>query len=71
MGESRQRGGTERVGYALTTLTKLCGLVLAMNSGLFHTQDPNFAVQIAFEGFMMAGAQGAESLIDRFLGGGK
>lgn len=58
---------------ALTNLTKLAGLVIAINEALLRHQVRPIALAVA--SFMMAGAQVSENVIiaaiDRFVGGGK
>lgn len=59
----------ERVGLAFTGLVKLVGLLIAANEAfLVPHRDP---AAFALAAFMMAGAQGLDSFISNFLGGGK
>lgn len=51
----------------ITNLIKLGGLVMALNEALVRTQDLR-PIVLASAAFMMAGAQGAETLLDKFLG---
>lgn len=58
---------TARVsGLVVTNLTKLGGLAIAINEALIRT-DPR-PVALAVAAFMMAGAQGAETFLEKFLG---
>jgi hypothetical protein len=58
---------TERVGYVITNLIKLGGLVLAMHEG-FGNGRP---IVIGVAALMLAGAQSLESFLTAFFGGGK
>lgn len=60
------------VAYAVTTVIKLGGLVLAGHEALF-VSPPRDSLVFALSAFMMAGATGLDGIVDRFLGksGGK
>lgn len=51
---------------AITNLTKIAGLVVAVNEALLRTDLRPVALGIA--AFMMAGAQGVETFLDKLLG---
>lgn len=51
----------------VTNLTKLAGLVIAGNEALIRTQ-PTRPIVLAIAAFMMAGAQGLETFLDKFFG---
>ena len=55
-------------GGVITSLIKLGGLVLAVNEALF-SPAPHDAIVFAIAAFMMAGAQGIDSLISSVVGG--
>lgn len=71
MSEPRRSPSQTARGFGLlvTNLIRLGGLVLAMNEGLFHSSDPKLPVVLAICVFMMAGANGLESLLSRLFGG--
>jgi hypothetical protein len=53
------------VGLLLTNLTKLAGLVVAVNEALLRTEIR--PVSLAVAAFMMSGAQGLETLLDKLI----
>lgn len=55
---------------AITLCIKLGGLAIAANEALFTT-PPRDGLVFAVAAFMMAGAAGFDSLIDKILGTGK
>jgi len=56
--------------FAITSIIKLGGLVLAANEALFNP-EPHDPVVFAVAAFMMAGAQGIDSFLSSMLGGRK
>jgi len=59
-------GAPRGIALALTNLTKLAGLVVVLNEALLRTEMRPLV--LAVSAFMMAGAQGVETLVDRLLG---
>jgi len=59
-----------KVAGLVTSLIKLGGLAIAGNEALFQ-DPPRDPIVFAVAAFMMAGAQGLESLIQSFIGGKK
>jgi hypothetical protein len=57
-------------GGVVTSLIKLGGLILAANEALFQP-PPHDAVVFGLAAFMMAGAQGIDSLLGSIFSGGK
>lgn len=55
-----------RTGFLVTNLIKLGGLAIAINEVLLRSELRPVALGVA--AFMMAGAQGIETLFDRLLG---
>jgi hypothetical protein len=53
------------VGLFLTNLTKLAGLVVAVNEALLRAEIR--PVSLAVAAFMMSGAQGIETLLDKLI----
>jgi hypothetical protein len=53
------------VGLLLTNLTKLAGLVVAVNEALLRTEIR--PVSLAVAAFMMSGAQGLETLLGKLI----
>lgn len=62
----RTEVSARRLGLAVTNFIKVGGLVLAMHEGLFV--NPLRPGVLGVSAFMMAGAQGIETLLDRLLG---
>ena len=54
----------------ITAITKLLGLIIAGNEALLHS-SPHDPVVFAVAAFMMAGAQGLDSLLNSALGNRK
>lgn len=59
--------GAERAALVVTNLTKLAGIVLAVNEALVEDQLRSEVLIVA--AFMMAGAQALESVLTSFFGG--
>lgn len=71
-GTSRKDPEAERpargaqIGFLVTNLIKLGGLVIAVNEGLLRTEVRPVVIGVA--AFMMAGAQYSETFFDRLFG---
>lgn len=63
-GHARQ--AVRGIGLAITNVTKLGGLIVALNESLIRTEVR--PVTLAVAAFMMAGAQGLETFLDKLFG---
>jgi hypothetical protein len=71
--ESLQQRREERLtnwAFAITSVIKLGGLLIAANEALLNP-EPHDPVVFAVAAFMMAGAQGIDSFLSSMLGGRK
>lgn len=64
--ERQRLSPVARTGFLVTNLIKLGGLAMAINEVLLRAELRPVALGVA--AFMMAGAQGIETLFDRLLG---
>lgn len=56
-------------GYAITNFIKLAGVAIAINEALIRSELRPMSLAVA--AFMMAGAQGVETFLDKLLGAGR
>jgi hypothetical protein len=55
-------------GALVTNLIKLGGLLLALNEGFLHSNDPHLAVVMAVSAVMVSGGISLDRVLDRLLG---